>query len=95
MGIGKIDFKNESHLWLLKIFCFYTTFSENLIFTKNLFIYLYIKHILHSGSIRLKLYHSNDIITIDTNLFIKEIEDTFSAPGITKEIYKNYYRRKR
>ena len=93
LGVNKINFKDKSHLWFIRMLCNYTTFSENLIFTKNFIIYIYIKYILHVKAVRFKLYHCNDIIFIDPSQFIKEIELCFSDKDVTKRIYNNYYRR--
>lgn len=93
LGVNKVNFKDKSHLWFIRMLCNYITFSENLIFTKNFVIYIYIKYILHVKAVRFKLYHCNDIIFIDPPQFIKEIELCFSDKDVTKRIYNNYYRR--
>ena len=95
LGVNKIKFNDQSHLWFIRTLCNYAALTENLIFTKNFVIYIYIKYILRVKAARFKLYHSNDIIFIEVSQFIKEIEDCFNSPDITKRIYNNYYRRKR
>ena len=95
LGLKDVDLRNKSHLWFVRAFCHYSTFSQNLIFTKNLVIYLYIKYRLHVRAIHLKLYHCDDICFIEAPQFIKEIEGSFGEKGITTKIYDIYYGRKK
>ncbi|MDV3427648.1 MAG: hypothetical protein LIR50_11610 [Bacillota bacterium] len=92
LGLKYVNLRDKSHLWFIRTFCNYSTFSQNLIFTKNFIIYIYIKYILHVRAIRFKLSDSNRICFIEVPQFIKEVEESFGK-GITEQIYNTYYRR--
>lgn len=93
--IQNIDIKNETHLWLLEIFRNYSIINSYCTYyiEKNFFLYLYLKYIKKHKHLSFYKF-KKEILTIDFNIFTKEITEYFNVDINTlKEIYNLYYRR--